>query len=636
MTAEVDRYRWKVEDDQFAASFVVDDFPGFFRQQVIIEPGTRALIVSDGQFVGEVPPGTYTLKGMREKLRFLTAKQATVILTRQEDFPLQTPSARIANTKPLLVSTKENLSVSASIRITVQIDDVALFHRNLMGANSVYTTFDLEKSLRPLLQQSLWESVSRFSITELTTPEVREQMDAAMEYALSVSLKRYGLRFIQVQLVAIRHKDYENHREKDGQRWLQKAYLEQKEADNDLEILAENIELDHHEAKIETKKRRISLQNGLLETVRSKTFDQIAHKEELADFLQERNKGKLLRKEELDELVEGYENRKDDRDAARSHLITTLSLQRRFEQEALREDLRHALRLKRLDQEIELAENSESKDNLLWRQQVQQDRREAEHRYDQHDKKLLQRRAWIVRAAEDKRDDEWENLIHQERVQQQEDEMEYARTERQQRLVLLKRELEQQLSDKQLDSERRRREQEIELSGQESENQLQRLAAVQKLNLEHSRQELELKQQQQRLDQELDDLSADKQHLREIAKLQTLDSVASEVLIATSGKPQSKALADLKKHEASQETAVNEQVIEARLATERARIKEEMLEKLRMAEKETIHAHRENKTEMHDLLKEAISSQQPTKNICQCGVANPGSAKFCSNCGNQL
>ncbi|MDG2219811.1 MAG: SPFH domain-containing protein, partial [Rubripirellula sp.] len=430
MTAEVDRYRWKVEDDQFAASFVVDDFPGFFRQDVIVEPGTRALLVADGQFIGEVPPGTYTLKGMRDKLKFLTTKQATVILTRQEDFPLQTPSSRIANTKPLLVSTKESLSVSASIRVTVQIDDVAMFHRNLMGANIVYTTLNLEEHLRPLLQQSLWESVSRFSITELTTPEVREQMDAAMEHALSVSLKRYGLRFIQVQLVAIRHKEYEHHREKDGQRWLHKADLEQREADNDLEILAENIEIDHHEAKLETKKRRIGLQNELLEAVRSKAFDQVAHKEELANFLQERNKGKLLRKEELDELVEGYDNRKDDREAARQHLLATLSLQRRYDQEALRDDLRHALRLKRLEHEISLTEQVESKDNLLWRQQVDKDRREAEHRYELHDKKLTQRRIWIVQEAEHKREDQWEDLIHQDRVQQQEDEMEFARAER--------------------------------------------------------------------------------------------------------------------------------------------------------------------------------------------------------------
>ena len=68
MSPKTQNNRWVADPDQFAARIQVEDLPGMLANQLIVEPGTRALIVNDGIYAGDVGAGTYTLKTFMSNL----------------------------------------------------------------------------------------------------------------------------------------------------------------------------------------------------------------------------------------------------------------------------------------------------------------------------------------------------------------------------------------------------------------------------------------------------------------------------------------------------------------------------------------------------------------------------------------
>ena len=72
MSVNLQHDRWSVSPAEFAVKVMIPDLKGFFgslpiigsvpkSRSLVIEPGTRALVIDDGILVGEVPPGEYTL-----------------------------------------------------------------------------------------------------------------------------------------------------------------------------------------------------------------------------------------------------------------------------------------------------------------------------------------------------------------------------------------------------------------------------------------------------------------------------------------------------------------------------------------------------------------------------------------------
>lgn len=100
MSVQLKDNRWAVGANDFAARVIIPDLKGFFaklpiigsapkQRSLVIEPGTRALVIDDGMLIGEVGPGDYTLETFLERLEFWRNKQATIFLTRAEDVPVE-------------------------------------------------------------------------------------------------------------------------------------------------------------------------------------------------------------------------------------------------------------------------------------------------------------------------------------------------------------------------------------------------------------------------------------------------------------------------------------------------------------------------------------------------------------------
>ncbi len=606
-----EQHRWSAHPDQFAATVQVDDVPGFFSRQLVIEPGTRALIVDQGAFLGEIPPGTYSLETFDERLQFWLRRQATAILIRQEDFALTIEHRH--------VPTAEHLTVDVTMRLVVQIDDVAQFWTNLMGTRRSFSAEDLREAISPLVQQALWESVGRMSITDITSANARQEFDAQIAKVLTTSMKRYGLRFVQVQTVGIRHEKFDEHRKKLGETWLLKEGLEQTKAldeiyseeellrikklerDNDLAVLADNVAVDRTEADVSTKKRRIEIRSQLRDAIQSDEFDKITNEEELARFIEQRDKDRLLRREEIEQLQQAYRERKEDRESARNHIVAMLDLERKLEIDSVREQLDHALRTKRLDHEIQLAQQVRSKDNEAWEASLIRERQKADHQREQRDKELAQRREWVRQEAGHRREQEWDDLAHQQRGERLQAEIEVTRQEHINRVTLLETELKRGLDTEQLESEKRRKEWDLEVAQKESHGQLDRMAALQRLNHQAAQREVDLYERRKRLDLELQDLQDDKFHTRQLARFQAIATLSAEAMVAVADGENAALLADLKKHEATQQAAVAQAEIAARSQLDEQRVV--MYEKLSEAEKSKADA-------IADTFREAMQGQQ--------------------------
>lgn len=162
MTAAIQSNRWAVGPSDFAVRVIVPDLKGFFdnlpiigsfpkARVLIIEPGTEALVIDDGQLVGQFDAGTYTLESFLERLQFWRNKQATIFLTRSEDVPIESTVASIP--------CADNVCFDLKYRWTIQIADILPFMKNLMGGRNQFSLQELADSVSPIVRQGIYCAV---------------------------------------------------------------------------------------------------------------------------------------------------------------------------------------------------------------------------------------------------------------------------------------------------------------------------------------------------------------------------------------------------------------------------------------------------------------------------------------------
>jgi hypothetical protein len=273
--------------------------------------------------------------------------------------------------------------------------------------------------------------------------------------------------------------------------------------------------------------------------------------------------------------------------------------------------------LRRLDHEIELAEQTQSRDNLDWQRQVEQDRRAAEHRFAEKDKHLQKQREWAKTELAGQREDDWDDWLHHQRIDRLQGDVEYAQTERRNRVALLERELTSELERQEFETEKRRKDWELDVAGRESQNQLDRLAAVQRINFETQQRQHQLREKQQRLEFELATLKEDKTRTHELARFAAMKEMSYEALIATSDAANAGHLADVKKQEAIQSSGTA-------VAEERARMQKELHEAVVQANAQAMQVQQQTAQQMQHLLQQALQSMATQSGSNQPVIITPG------------
>ena len=566
MSQTIVENRWKVADSGFARRIIIPDLKGFFdriplisgfpkSRSLVIEPGTRSVIIDDGMVLGELYAGEYTMESLTERLKFWRNKQSTVFLTRSEEVPVESAVKNL----PCL----EGVCFDVQCRWTVQATNVLLFMENLMGAHESVSISQLEEWLAPTLHQAIRDTVGQMEYDFLTGNNILKDLADGIRSRVDVKFSRYGLAFVDLQSANVTPQDG-GLAEQKGEQWLAAR-------ENQLQRAANELDNDKVRINAEDMRQKVDLRVSLRALVSEDNLNKIKSRDDFEKSIDEIDRGKLLRTEEREQLIAAYEERKEDRANLRQHLLSTLELQREQEIEELRLAVDHAVRMKSLGQEIEQARLVRTADSEQWRSELEQERETAEHRRQQQSEDVKARWGRLREARRQKRDDSWESLLHAQRAETIKAELDLSRANRQRQVAIVQAELESRLAHEKLETQKRQDLWEIEAREKKSTSQLDRLQRIQEMNAQFA-------EKQQRLQLEMENLKADSSSKRELERIQAMSGVDTEVLIATANQANAALLADLKKHEATQD-AVKVQATAnpaAELNAERLKMYEQM------------------------------------------------------------
>ncbi len=487
-------------------------------------------MIESGGFVGEVPPGSYSLESFTERLQFWKKNQVTVILTRCEEtiFDLE-----LSN-----IPSAEGVGGSLAIQWSIQLADPIPFLDNLFGARDAISRDELEQQLTPLVTQGVFSACGRTSIDQLAGPEAAPLLTAALSSGLSVRLQRYGLKFIDVMSARMNCPVLARQTERAGENWLAAR-------ENQLMLAAGQIENDELKNRLKEFQEKVPVRRALRDAVHADKFAKVESAEGFRKQLEAIDKDRLLRQEEKETLVAAYVARKEDHESAREHVLAVLEIDRERELEELRTQIEFAVEQKALEREIELANLTHAKDASRWQRELEREREEATHRQQLRQAKRQAQWRDALEARELKRDDSWKMLVHQQRMENLQTEIAVSQADRSRRVAILEVETRSRLADEQLQVDQRRQAWELDVRDKKSASQLDRLAKLQELNVQFS-------ERQRRTQVELDNLKDDGAHRREVERIQAMAGLGAEALIATAKIDNASLLLDLKKHEANQ------------------------------------------------------------------------------------
>jgi hypothetical protein len=159
---------------------------------------------------------------------------------------------------------------------------------------------------------------------------------------------------------------------------------------------------------------------------------------------------------------------------------------------------------------------------------------------------------------------------------------------------LIESELNSRLEAEKLVVQKRQQEWELEFQDKKSTSQMDKLQRVQEMNAEFA-------ERQQKMQIEMENLKEDSASNRELDRISAMGNLSTEALVATAGAENAALLADLKKHEATQDAAKVQAT-----ANPSAELNEE---RLRMYEKMN-EAERSKADAIADAYKTAMQSQQ--------------------------
>lgn len=205
--------RWVPGPDELAVFFGVRELSGVFVKTLRVPATTRAYILQ-GEKATEVPQGEYEIEGFFTRLNHLLRDQhAEILITRTSALPVHfelhdLPSA-------------EHLKLSASLTVSVQIEQVAAFARHFMTMPGVVTTGQLRDLLTPSVRQVAAEFTAAQSLRDMVVNrELRHQFDERLQGALKMRLAQFGLAAVAIETLSLRHDRFDANRERVGSLWL--------------------------------------------------------------------------------------------------------------------------------------------------------------------------------------------------------------------------------------------------------------------------------------------------------------------------------------------------------------------------------------------------------------------------------
>ncbi|MDB4864365.1 GYF domain-containing protein [Pirellulaceae bacterium] len=523
--------RWSITEDVFAARIEFPELRGSFEPQgffqalvsnfgtesIVIEPGIRAWLVADGQAVGALHEGQHTLKSCLEAFKLWQIKQATIVLSRAEEQDFRIQLSEIPTNDAVLVD------LDVSLKVQMKQNGLGSFADSYLGTTPEVSIDEIKRDFTPILSQAVRQAIANIPTIDLTSKETVQIITRNVSEQLRLKLDRYGFEFISVQVANFASEEIQQALINRGNLW-------------------------NHEQNVQNNVEKLRLRETLRRQHLTDKFNSVETREDYSIFIDQIDKERLLRQEEKDKLLFEFESQQNDRETLRSHLLSLLDEQHRYEFEEAKLNYQSNLDVLVLDKEIELAEKKRDEQSKILSDYLK-DRRTKQSAI--HEEKLADWHQWR-QAKTVKRDERWEDALLQRKLNTLQTELDVEKAERKSRVALIENEMNIRLQHDQFLEEKRRREWEAELDEKEAGSQLQRLEALQRMNSE-------FEERRRRLDAELETLKEDKQSEHQMKMIQALRGASTEELVALTNTDNAKLLSDMKNNQDLRELSLEAQ-----------------------------------------------------------------------------
>jgi hypothetical protein len=182
--------KWQRGTDDFATRIDVESLESAFQQGIIVEHGTRALLLKDGALSASLEPGRYELKSFVQALRDSVVKGAGNVVSGVTSFFSKTAAESVDKTVELMITnnctvilvdagdvelqlnmtdikTRDPLNIDVTCKVIAQIESPAFFFTNVIKGRKSYQISELRGSLYDELHNSLNEVIGKRTVTDL-------------------------------------------------------------------------------------------------------------------------------------------------------------------------------------------------------------------------------------------------------------------------------------------------------------------------------------------------------------------------------------------------------------------------------------------------------------------------------------
>ncbi|MCK4413830.1 MAG: zinc ribbon domain-containing protein [Candidatus Eisenbacteria sp.] len=331
---EIAGHKWIRDDDAFAVRIEVDDVPGFFKKELYIEPGTRAVFIIDGRISGEVGPGWYTMGGLVGRITGLSAaRKMTAILTDAWDSELE---FRAAN-----VYTRDPIGLNVTLSMTIAADDVTVIAGKLLADRPSVGAKRLLSLLEPEVRQAVAGFVKSHSAAELDEgATIRADLQRVVAEELAETLKRHGLAFTNIRTLDFFHEELDEQKKTRETYFLQvsedQAKLEGKQRLFDVKNAADLEGIRQESAQLEVIQKRIDVWGGMIDAAQKMDMKVLRSGADFKEFKRNLDKEELLSGHDLWKLIQDVKMREGREEETRKHLMAVLKMEQFAERERFR------------------------------------------------------------------------------------------------------------------------------------------------------------------------------------------------------------------------------------------------------------------------------------------------------------
>ncbi len=352
--ADIRGSHWARREGDFAARIEVKDLPGLFNKDLVVEPGTQALLFAQGVPQEILPPGVYNLDSFGKTIASWFSgmpKTATALLVDVTPAPLDIYIPKCFTADPL--------PINLVMRMVVDVENAGKFVIAALHSRERYSVEELRNYVGPEVEAIADQYFRAHTLEQLVNnPATRKELELAVEEGLRATFNQFGLVLRNLRTAEM---DLSAQEKIGGIKASFSLLAQEQEANLSGQALLDDIarrvdlqELVKDTAKVELEERKIALYERIRRTAQTDKMNEVRSARDFEKFIEEIDREKLFTEKEKQDLLKGWKEAAEDHDRERAFLLAKADVEQEFNIRAIKIKQNGELSLQEQDYQLEL------------------------------------------------------------------------------------------------------------------------------------------------------------------------------------------------------------------------------------------------------------------------------------------